>query len=200
MLLRTLILRLLRALICLVIVNALIHLTSLQLAEKKASRNFIKLDLKNLPNPSDLENYNDFINELKLKELLLNDGISEEAKQFMEELGLKNVGDNGEKTFLPANLSNAIRQRIKEGYETDKFNSFLSNMISLNRRHPDLRHEYCKKKVYSNNLPKCTIFIPFCNENWMTLLRTVHSVLINSPLHLIEEILLIDGASNRGND
>lgn len=100
--------------------------------------------------------------------------------------------------MLSQNLSADIQKRIKEGYETQGYNAFVSSMIRLNRKLPDVRSDVCKKRVYSKHLPNCSIIIPFHNEDWMLLMRTVHSVLHNSPLELIEEILLVDDASTHG--
>lgn len=112
-------------------------------------------------------------------------------------MGLVNPGENGAAVELPKNLSEDIQKRIKDGYDTQGYNAFISSMVSLNRNIPDVRSDVCKNKVYTN-LPKCSILIPFHNEDWMLLMRTVHSVLLRSPYELIEEIILIDDASDRG--
>lgn len=56
----------------------------------------------------------------------------------------------------------------------------------------------CKKKEYIN-LPKASVIICFYNEHFKTLLRTVHSVLNESPENLLEEIILIDDMSDLDN-
>lgn len=94
-------------------------------------------------------------------------------------------------------MTQEVWDRIDAGYKIHGFNSFVSSMVSLNRNIPDVRSNVCKKKVYKN-LPKCTILIMFHNEDWTLLMRTVHSIMLRSPSELIEEILLIDDASDRG--
>ncbi|MCP9264679.1 N-acetylgalactosaminyltransferase 7 [Dirofilaria immitis] len=70
-------------------------------------------------------------------------------------------------------------------------------MISLNRSIPDVRMDECKYWHYPEDLPTVSIVIAFHNEGWTPLLRTVHSVLLRSPLELIKEIILVDDFSDK---
>ncbi|GAB1597396.1 polypeptide N-acetylgalactosaminyltransferase 1-like isoform X14 [Argonauta hians] len=90
-------------------------------------------------------------------------------------------------------------QESKETFQINQFNLVASDMIALNRSLPDYRMDGCKKKTYSidKNL-KTSIVIVFHNEAWSTLLRTVHSIINRSPPELLEEVIMVDDASERG--
>uniref|UniRef100_A0A8C7EBF0 Polypeptide N-acetylgalactosaminyltransferase 10 n=1 Tax=Nothoprocta perdicaria TaxID=30464 RepID=A0A8C7EBF0_NOTPE len=89
-------------------------------------------------------------------------------------------------------------ERVDQAYRENGFNIFVSDKISLNRSLPDIRHPNCKNKLYLETLPNTSVIIPFHNEGWSSLLRTVHSVLNRSPPELIAEIVLVDDFSDRG--
>ncbi|XP_051870740.1 polypeptide N-acetylgalactosaminyltransferase 10-like [Pristis pectinata] len=100
-------------------------------------------------------------------------------------------GEQGE----PVPMSD--EDRTDEAYSENGFNIYVSNKISLNRSLPDIRHPNCKKKLYLEKLPNTSVIIPFHNEGWSSLLRTVHSVLNRSPPELVAEIILVDDFSDR---
>ncbi|MBN3290583.1 GLT10 acetylgalactosaminyltransferase, partial [Polypterus senegalus] len=87
--------------------------------------------------------------------------------------------------------------RVDQAYRENGFNIYVSDRISLNRSLPDIRHPNCKQKLYLEKLPNTSIIIPFHNEGWSSLLRTVHSVLNRSPPELIAEIILVDDFSDK---
>ncbi|XP_071412345.1 polypeptide N-acetylgalactosaminyltransferase-like 6 isoform X2 [Pithys albifrons albifrons] len=82
-------------------------------------------------------------------------------------------------------------------YRENGFNIFVSNNIALERSLPDIRHPNCKHKVYLETLPNTSIIIPFHNEGWTSLLRTIHSIINRTPDSLIAEIILVDDFSDR---
>uniref|UniRef100_A0AC11D6V0 Polypeptide N-acetylgalactosaminyltransferase like 6 n=1 Tax=Ovis aries TaxID=9940 RepID=A0AC11D6V0_SHEEP len=83
-------------------------------------------------------------------------------------------------------------------YRENGFNIFVSNNIALERSLPDIRHANCKHKMYLERLPNTSIIIPFHNEGWTSLLRTIHSIINRTPESLIAEIILVDDFSDRG--
>ena len=86
-----------------------------------------------------------------------------------------------------------------ENITTEKYfiNITKSNMIGLFREVSDTRPEGCATVPYdTGRLPNVSVVIVMHEEPWSTLLRTVHSVLGNTPPHLIEEIIIIDDASS----
>ncbi|CAD6186671.1 unnamed protein product [Caenorhabditis auriculariae] len=77
------------------------------------------------------------------------------------------------------------------------FNTYVSDQISLNRTIPDIRPKECKHWHYPEKLPKVSVVVVFHNEGWTPLLRTVHSVLLRSPSHLIEQVVMVDDDSDK---
>lgn len=130
--------------------------------------------------------------------ILLHDGITEDSKRFMSELNLTNPGENGSGVRLKEKyLTESHLKLMKSQFKEFGSNVFVSNMISLNRQVSDNRSEYCKKQVYRKDLPKVSVVIAFYNEPRSVLMRLVHSILINTPEHLLEEIVLSDDYSDK---
>uniref|UniRef100_A0AAX7T3P8 Polypeptide N-acetylgalactosaminyltransferase n=1 Tax=Astatotilapia calliptera TaxID=8154 RepID=A0AAX7T3P8_ASTCA len=102
-------------------------------------------------------------------------------------------GEGGKPVVIPKEQ----QEKMKEMFKINQFNLMASEMIALNRSLPDVRLEGCKNKLYPDNLPRTSVVIVFHNEAWTTLLRTVHSVIDRSPHTLLEEIVLVDDASER---
>lgn len=103
-------------------------------------------------------------------------------------------GEGGSAVHIPAE----DEAKQEELFKLNQFNLMASDMISFNRSLKDVRLEDCKNKAYAKLLPKTSIVIVFHNEAWSTLLRTVWSVINRSPKNLLEEIILVDDASERG--
>ena len=74
----------------------------------------------------------------------------------------------------------------------------LTESLPLDRNVTDFRHPECAQVQYNyNSLPRASVIFVFANEAFSTLLRSVHSVLNRTPPQLLEEIILVDDASNK---
>ncbi|XP_055924805.1 putative polypeptide N-acetylgalactosaminyltransferase 9 isoform X2 [Argiope bruennichi] len=104
-------------------------------------------------------------------------------------------GEGGKPVVL-GNLTEEQQALVKEGWERNAFNQYVSDIISLHRYLPDVRPRGCQEEKYDDDLPPTSVIICFHNEAWSVLLRTVHSVLDRSPPHLIEEVILVDDFSD----
>ncbi|KAL4233838.1 Polypeptide N-acetylgalactosaminyltransferase 4 [Mactra antiquata] len=74
------------------------------------------------------------------------------------------------------------------------YDAFVSDVVSIYRIIPDTRPDVCRNITYSD-LPEVSIIIPFRDERLSVLLRTIYSILQNTPRDLLAEILLIDDGS-----
>ncbi|XP_076646415.1 polypeptide N-acetylgalactosaminyltransferase 35A [Halictus rubicundus] len=103
-------------------------------------------------------------------------------RQGLDELGIvKNYDD---------------QRKRDEGYKNYAFNVLVSDNIGLHRVLPDTRHKLCKTQHYSINLPPASIVICFYNEHYMTLVRSLHSIIQGTPDDLLHEIILVNDWSD----
>ncbi|XP_076461431.1 polypeptide N-acetylgalactosaminyltransferase 1-like isoform X1 [Babylonia areolata] len=127
-----------------------------------------------------------------------------ESKGFLEKIIPKSLlpkkvpngpGEMGKAVVIPKDKE----AQSKDLFKINQFNLMASDMMSFNRSLPDYRMDACKKKNYPpvNSLPTTSIVIVFHNEAWSTLLRTVWSIINRSPRHLVEEVILVDDASDK---
>uniref|UniRef100_A0A182KBE2 Ricin B lectin domain-containing protein n=1 Tax=Anopheles christyi TaxID=43041 RepID=A0A182KBE2_9DIPT len=106
-------------------------------------------------------------------------------------------GDMGKSVILPDNITEDVQQLVKQGYDQQGLNQYVSDLIPVRRRLPDLRDPWCTAEPrLLPALPQASIVIVFYNEAWSVLVRTVHSILDRTPKALLREIILVDDFSN----
>uniref|UniRef100_A0A182Q2R3 Ricin B lectin domain-containing protein n=1 Tax=Anopheles farauti TaxID=69004 RepID=A0A182Q2R3_9DIPT len=109
----------------------------------------------------------------------------------------KQPGDMGAPVILPDNITDDVRQLVKQAFQKQGLNQYVSDLIPVRRRLPDLRDPWCTAQPrLLTALPQASIVIVFYNEAWSVLVRTVHSILDRTPKQLIREIILVDDYSN----
>uniref|UniRef100_A0A182W990 Ricin B lectin domain-containing protein n=1 Tax=Anopheles minimus TaxID=112268 RepID=A0A182W990_9DIPT len=109
-------------------------------------------------------------------------------------------GDMGKPVILPDNITEAVRELVDQAFHKQGLNQYVSDLIPVRRRLPDLRDPWCTaEQRLLTALPQASIVIVFYNEAWSVLVRTVHSILDRTPKALIREIILVDDFSNLAN-
>ena len=118
--------------------------------------------------------------------------IPQEVLKF-EGLVRSGLGDNGRGVVLSEEQT---KEDISGQMKLYAYNKYVSDRISVRRLLPDTRHRDCRSIDYNNNeLPKTSVILIFCNETLSALLRTVHSVIDQSPPEMLHEVVLIDDGS-----
>ncbi|XP_076834582.1 polypeptide N-acetylgalactosaminyltransferase 16 [Brachyhypopomus gauderio] len=106
------------------------------------------------------------------------------------------LGTFDEKAYL-------VGKQLRPGddpYRDHAFNLQESDRLGSERVIRDTRHYRCASVTFDPDLPPTSIIITFHNEARSTLLRTIKSVLVRSPPHLIQEIILVDDFSSDPED
>jgi polypeptide N-acetylgalactosaminyltransferase len=109
-----------------------------------------------------------------------------------EEIDAGTPGELGKPVHIDSSLPD-----VKRAFSDFGFNTYVSDMISMNRSLPDVRMDECKYWHYPEDLPTASVVIAFHNEGWSPLLRTVHSVLKRSDPRYLKEIILVDDYSDK---
>ncbi|CAF1124286.1 unnamed protein product [Adineta steineri] len=100
-------------------------------------------------------------------------------------------GEGGRAVVIPAELQEQSKKRFIE----NQFNILASDLMALNRSIKDQRSSKCLAHKFPSDLPTTSIVIVFHNEGNSTLLRTLTSIIIRSPIQYIHEIIMVDDAS-----
>ena len=117
--------------------------------------------------------------------------VPQQVLEF-ERLVRPGLGDHGKGVHLPQEQSSTD---IKAQMKLYSYNKYVSDRISVRRLLPDTRHQDCRSLHYDKELPKASVILIFCNETLSALMRTVHSVIDQTPPELLHEIVLIDDGS-----
>ncbi|XP_053975440.1 polypeptide N-acetylgalactosaminyltransferase 35A-like isoform X2 [Hylaeus anthracinus] len=104
------------------------------------------------------------------------------------------IGQDLDELGMVKNLDD--QRKREEGFKNYSFNILVSDNIGLHRELPDTRHKLCNKQQYSSKLPNASIVICFYNEHYMTLLRSLHSIIEKTPAQFLHEIILVNDWSD----
>ncbi|CAH1259388.1 GALNT1 [Branchiostoma lanceolatum] len=103
-------------------------------------------------------------------------------------------GENGNATYIHGRDT---RQAAEQLHNLYGYSVLVSDIISLDRKIPDQRHKLCLQEEYPTDLPQASVVMIFYNEALSVVLRSLHSVVSQSPPHLIGEIILVDDCSDK---
>lgn len=95
-------------------------------------------------------------------------------------------------------IRNAKDKMIRDdGYKRHAFNVLVSGKIPANRDIPQTRHPLCPNHYDSTEqLPTASVVMCFFNEHLETLVRSVGTIILRTPKHLLHEIILVDDHSS----
>ncbi|GFO07743.1 polypeptide n-acetylgalactosaminyltransferase [Plakobranchus ocellatus] len=102
-------------------------------------------------------------------------------------------GENGEAVHLQGTEKMQADITINEF----GFNMVASDKVAMDRIIPDTRHKECPFWHYPEKQPSASVILVFHNEGFSTLVRTIHSVVNQSPPELLKEVVLVDDFSNK---
>lgn len=88
----------------------------------------------------------------------------------------------------------------EDAYARNAYNQKESDKLPVDREVPDVRDAKCRTTAYDVALPTTSLIICFHNEGRSALLRTIVSVLNNSPSNLLIEIIMVDDFSDDPED
>eukprot|EP00931_Biecheleriopsis_adriatica_P076151 TRINITY_DN49893_c0_g1_i1.p1 TRINITY_DN49893_c0_g1~~TRINITY_DN49893_c0_g1_i1.p1 ORF type:complete len:700 (+),score=130.02 TRINITY_DN49893_c0_g1_i1:85-2184(+) len=113
--------------------------------------------------------------------------------------GILGIGADGRPVFKPTALPKRrlTDKELWDAHMGQCYNARKSDSLPLDRDQPDDKPAFCKMRhrSYPAHLPVASVVMVFHNEVASALLRSVHSVLNQSPAELLKEVILVDDAS-----
>ena len=98
---------------------------------------------------------------------------------------------------IPLELHEYHPRRIKKQSNNYQEHKMKSDMIQINRTLPDMRSEQCMDQaMLMTKLPRASIIVTMYNTVWSVLIRMLHSIIDTAPTELVEEIIIVDDASD----
>ncbi|KAF5285214.1 hypothetical protein FQR65_LT13329 [Abscondita terminalis] len=119
------------------------------------------------------------------------DNVFEIKLRRYESRIVPNLGNNGEAAYLE---DPAEKKAGDKALKKVALNTVLSDRMPLNRTLRDPRNRGCTEFLYNPTLTASVVII-FYNELLSVILRTIWSVILQTPGHLLNEIILVDDAS-----
>lgn len=98
---------------------------------------------------------------------------------------------------IPLELYEFNPRRIRKQSKDVQEQKMKSDMNQSNRTLPDMRSEQCKSQaMLIRKLPRASIIVTMHNTDWSVLIRMLHSIIDTAPTELVEEIIIVDDASD----
>ncbi|KAF7988168.1 hypothetical protein HCN44_007662 [Aphidius gifuensis] len=104
------------------------------------------------------------------------------------------LGDGLDELGLVRNIDDQKKREL--GYKNHAFNTLVSDKLGTTRKIPDTRNKLCSNEQYPSVLPNASVIICFYNEHYMTLIRSLESIINRTPDSILHEIILINDYSD----
>ncbi|XP_074125696.1 LOW QUALITY PROTEIN: putative polypeptide N-acetylgalactosaminyltransferase 8 [Sminthopsis crassicaudata] len=93
-------------------------------------------------------------------------------------------------------LSESQQTKAQSLFMKFGYNVYLSDQLPLNRSFKDGRNPRCLEKTYPHQLPTVSVILTIMNEAMSIIQRAINSIILQTPSHLLKELILVDDFSS----